>query len=83
MVGSLRTHVVHDRNIQKQIEWDPATEIGVQRNLSYREVAKERQGVRYKGTGVEVKENNDYSIYIQYLHNIQFIKFLHLYISMT
>lgn len=71
MVGSLRTHVVHDRNIQKQIEWDPATEIGVQGNLSYREVAKERQGVRYRGTGVEVKEsNNDYSIYIQYLHNI-------------
>ena len=56
MVGSLRTHVVHDRNIQKQIERDPATDIGVQRNLSCREVAKERRGVRYRGTGVEVKE---------------------------
>lgn len=56
MLGSLRTHVVHDRNIQKQIEWDPATETGVQGNLSYREVAKGRQGVRYRGTGGEVKE---------------------------
>ena len=61
--------IVRDRDIWKQIKWDPITGTGVQGQI-YREVAKGRQGVRHRGTEVKVLVLTIIVIIIIFIFNI-------------